>query len=267
MREFIAGVLICVVIVVVIAVLKEAGPADNARGGEHYLRTLVFEFQTLLTGILAVAAAYLTVLQMRASDEKSDSRHLQTMKAASEQHKASMRLALRGDRLRVHRALHPQFRELRDIKKRMEAIDTAYRLIWNDPEMVAMNAGPYSKEDFERLALSVYPLIAQVKQIFERPQVQEGAKLFDGDLTFRIDDIIKETERVEPAARFFYGYYYTDPEERPYEADTDYVTHVNHGNDRILIRYPRVFTSKIGWILEGMREMAKIYDVEERWTD
>lgn len=146
----------------------------------------------------------------------------------------------------------------------MEELEHDTRLIWNSPDSIEIDDGRYSKEVFEALALALYPKIAEVKSLLGRSQMQEGAKLFDGDLTFRIDELVQLVDRTEDAARFFYNYY---REERSYDADRDYVRHVENGDDHLLIRYPAQFVSKLHWILLGMAEMAEIYDVHERWTD
>ncbi len=64
-------------------------------------RDWLYDFQSLIGGILAVIAAAFTVLQMRISDERSGVRHNEMVK-----------LQLRSDTLLVERLLVPQFRLL-----------------------------------------------------------------------------------------------------------------------------------------------------------
>lgn len=58
---------------------------------------LLYRWQTLLGGILAIAAAWLTIRQMRAGDIANELRH-----------KENVQLALRGELNTIKRALHPQ---------------------------------------------------------------------------------------------------------------------------------------------------------------
>ncbi|MGN6144744.1 MAG: hypothetical protein ACTHOP_14260 [Mesorhizobium sp.] len=64
----------------------------DASDAEHYIG----EWQTLITGILAVVAASWTLAQMRASDRAQDERH-----------RDLMRLSVRPDLLRIQRAAVP----------------------------------------------------------------------------------------------------------------------------------------------------------------
>lgn len=65
-------------------------------GAEGSAWAFVKEFQTLITGILAVSAAFITIRQMQVADSNSDRRHVELLQ-----------LSLRSDRRRVHRMMRP----------------------------------------------------------------------------------------------------------------------------------------------------------------
>ena len=64
-------------------------------GGDPW-RNIIFDFQTLFTGMAAVAAATWTVFTMERTDARQERRHRELV-----------RLSLRSDRLLVERMLHP----------------------------------------------------------------------------------------------------------------------------------------------------------------
>lgn len=68
---------------------------DGSRGGDRW-RNTIYDFQTLIAGILAVAAAFVTVRQMQITDEAAENRHSQLVQ-----------LSLRPDRLRIERVIMP----------------------------------------------------------------------------------------------------------------------------------------------------------------
>jgi hypothetical protein len=79
-------------------------PGKPDRVGGDDWRNVIEDFQTLITGIFAVGAAYLTVRQMQASDRKSDRRHQELVS-----------LTLRSDALRVERLIVPNLGLLRTV--------------------------------------------------------------------------------------------------------------------------------------------------------
>jgi len=70
--------------------------AGMAWSGSGHQVDWVWDYQTLITGILAVAAAYVTVNAMSRAEDRQQSRHDELLK-----------LSLRADRLKVQRAEFP----------------------------------------------------------------------------------------------------------------------------------------------------------------
>lgn len=79
-----------VVIIIIFAPIS-SDPMENDAWLER-----IFQFQGLIAGFLAILAAYVTIYQMRISDEKSDRRH-----------EDALRISMLPDRRRVERAINP----------------------------------------------------------------------------------------------------------------------------------------------------------------
>lgn len=72
------GALICMLAVAIVfpAVFGEAPTFSDRSGGDPW-RNFVYDFQTLITGVLAVGAGFATIWQMRISDALQERRHQQ----------------------------------------------------------------------------------------------------------------------------------------------------------------------------------------------
>ncbi|MEY9717881.1 hypothetical protein ABIA22_000371 [Sinorhizobium fredii] len=96
LTTFVAGMIVAASAAIFAATIAEpvAGVADFG--------SWVDKNQTLITGAFALLAAYLTIAQMRASDDENERRHRQLFG-----------MALRSDFLRIHRAFmgFPRWRE------------------------------------------------------------------------------------------------------------------------------------------------------------
>lgn len=67
-RAFIAAIAIAFSVVITVAVLFGEAPTIAGREGGDPLRNLIYDFQTLITGVLALLAAGWTIAQMHAID-------------------------------------------------------------------------------------------------------------------------------------------------------------------------------------------------------
>jgi len=74
------------------------------------------DYQTLIGGFIAIAAAVLTVLQMQASDIRSDQRH-----------RDLIRLSMRGDLMKLRRAIAVLRKELFDDVKELDQFIAGYK--------------------------------------------------------------------------------------------------------------------------------------------
>ncbi|WPJ67939.1 hypothetical protein AUSSIE_16 [Sinorhizobium phage Aussie] len=78
-RAFV-GVAMCVAAgLIVLPVLFGDPPKFTDRTGGDALRNLIYDFQTLITGVLAIIAASWTVMQMRETDRLQEIRHRQQL--------------------------------------------------------------------------------------------------------------------------------------------------------------------------------------------
>ncbi|RVG08830.1 hypothetical protein CN234_16900 [Sinorhizobium meliloti] len=69
-RALIGAVAIAFLVVVAVAVLVGEPPQMQGRTGGDPLRNLIYDFQTLITGVFALFAAAWTIAQMRATEER-----------------------------------------------------------------------------------------------------------------------------------------------------------------------------------------------------
>jgi hypothetical protein len=93
-RRVLFGAAVAVLLTAIVppALFGEAPKYEDRDGGDPW-RNFLLDFQTLITGFFAIGAAYVTVWQMRATDNASEKRHRQLVT-----------LSLRADRLRLDRA-------------------------------------------------------------------------------------------------------------------------------------------------------------------
>ncbi|RVN34514.1 hypothetical protein [Sinorhizobium meliloti] len=217
-------------------------PAEFAdrHGGDPW-RNAIYDFQTLITGVLAVAAAAGTIIQMQLADRKSDDRHRQ-----------SMELALRGDRLLIQRALIPQIHHIR------ECGAISNRLY----ERFLQHSGQVDFLDFPPIAgwwWEFQEMFLIISETIERPYFKDGEHLFDGDLSYRIWELRRQTMNVRPhfetANQFLSGRPLTYDEEGSLEYWKD------DGGDAEVAAYVRYCAHAFPGIVEGLVRVGREYGI------
>ncbi len=261
------GIVICIATALVAHMVRH-GPISHDAADAPAVLGLLYDYQTLITGALAVIAAYMTVSEMRRADQNSDDRQSKALFAAAEQHKSSMRLAVRGDRLRVQRALHPQYKELHDLVRDMRQADKVVDEMRNKAFDLSEpgQRWAYSLSDFEVFITSAYPMFLRIQEILQRPQFVDGSQLFDGALTYRISELCRRTDEAVEAGRVFYNYHRNEPDHRTWDDDRAYTHAVAQGHDSVVMRYPSFITSWGEDVLLSMRNTARLYDIREEWV-
>lgn len=126
---------------------------------------LIFNYQTLLTGILSVGAAFWTVRQMRLSDQ------------------LTRELALRPAVTAVKRALVPQYGELLAAKA----------FLANLTEVLAR---PHRGSAVLQNAYQLEKLANAIVEPIERPHFREGMRYMDGETATRLDELIGTATRL-----------------------------------------------------------------------
>lgn len=152
------------------ALFGRAPDAEKKDLGDRW-SNFVFNYQTLVTGIAAVAAATLTIRQMDKVDAKQEDRHRELV-----------RLQLRQDTIRMQRALRPQLNELQEW-----LIGLNGRTFY-DPIHEQRPGNPlwHALAEFGRSGNGTLILI---KETLERKQFRDGVELFDGDTTWTLDQL------------------------------------------------------------------------------
>ncbi|QND45327.1 hypothetical protein HB780_06145 (plasmid) [Rhizobium lusitanum] len=181
-RRFGWLVSIVVVVALVMPIVFGAPRKPDGTGGDPW-RNEIFDFQTLITGILAICAAWLTIRQMRNDDA-----------AAQRRHEELTALSLRPDALCVSRAFEPQHQELTVMH------DIFRKNLWKigfPHEGFSMNreyldaARPVLVKEFDGIHFAVHCCL----EAMERPQFIEAARLFTGRMSRDIDVTKKHIER------------------------------------------------------------------------
>ncbi|MBP1844782.1 hypothetical protein J2046_003049 [Rhizobium petrolearium] len=148
--------------------------------GGNWWRKQLYDFQTLITGILAVSAAGATVWQMRATDRENERRHRQLVT-----------VSLRSDRLSIERMLIPQFGELKIL----------YKDLKNAPGFEGPSDGIEDIEAVVAYAKEGRRMFNGVEKVIDRPHWAAAEKLFGGLLTFRLVELRERLERAQTEMR------------------------------------------------------------------
>lgn len=241
-----------VVVVFVVLGFEEAREIDGQSGG-NALRNFIFDFQTLLTGVLALSAAWWTVTTMQATDTEANRRHTEAMD-----------LALRTDRLAVERLIFPQLAELeiwrKDLSDSLSAIPTVFNgqathasdLMLMRKQMVAFAE---SYNEFE-----IY--CRKLEELLTRRSWKEGERFFGGYLRYnadRLESTIKDLSKCFARVRDIdfaidEGFFQAQPWDFAYQL-SEQTTHADaiHGFGAMLITH-------YNDVIEGLVELAVLYE-------
>ncbi|TCU35426.1 DUF1109 domain-containing protein [Rhizobium azibense] len=166
--------LACVVIVVAATVLPALfgrGPQPDIGDLGDPWRNFVFNYQTLITGIAAVVAAFFTIRQISETDSRQERRHNELVK-----------LQMRPDRLCMERAINPQLEHIRYINTKLRAYDFGL-------ESFAEMKGAPEWHWLTKVSQDWIEDLTGLQEIIKRPQFRDALYLFDGRTTHAIYDL------------------------------------------------------------------------------
>lgn len=143
----------------------EAASVADRSGGDP-LRNLVYDFQTLIAGALAVLAAWWTIATME-----------RTETAAANRHAEQVALTLRGDRLAVERAVYPQIDGLSGIEWMLQELKS---------NMLAQNTLRRQLQAIVGRAWLLESIFRDLQELLGREQLRDGSRFFDGSLTYKL---------------------------------------------------------------------------------
>ncbi|ANK73699.1 hypothetical protein FA04_14360 [Ensifer adhaerens] len=228
-------VALAIVIATAVFVLIFTGEARTLDGSsDNFFRNVLYDFQTLITGVLALGAAWWTVHTMQIADVKVNRRHEQAME-----------LGLRGDRLRIERALNPQGFELGawhgklpELQRRTETSDLA-KVYWD-----------------------IFHLQRGIADILSRTQFIAGAELFGGDLAHRVLDMQRWTENISGPVDNCYRFF-NDPMPKSDKEEWEFSCWLDdHGIEAKLYDYVKYCRNLIPSLLEGLETVGAQYGVK-----
>jgi hypothetical protein len=180
-RLWVLAVLVVITALLGPIFLSEPGSIfDLAVGGGW--RDIIYDFQTLFTGILAIGAAAFTIIQSRLIDERQQTRHEQLFD-----------LQVRPDKLRLSRA-YAHVDVIRMQRRNFPAWD---EVAWmqnfeKDGEFTNRHRG-------EVAAFRTFCEIIKVELL--QPQLEQSRDLFDGKLHSLYNLLMFNLERLENALR------------------------------------------------------------------
>lgn len=201
-------------------------------GGDGW-RNFIFDFQTLLTGILAIGAAWWNVAAMKAADASSDKRHKEVVEKA------------RADEQRIiERAVNPQTIQL----------EMALRiLLIHKRSILQINTLDGQMERISITITMVDYIVTRLLEITSQPQLREGMRLFDGETTYKIHALEKRVARAKKASNKVL--------KRREDDDFGFMKRPD-AELNALYRFITHSETEIEEVLEGLKQTASRYGVE-----
>lgn len=165
------GIVLCAVILPPIF-FGEPRVVDGEHGGDSW-RNILYDFQTLFTGILALGAAALTIVQSRLVDERQQKRHNDLLE-----------LQMRPDKLRVERAYVAY-----DQVKKCNMFISGWQVppVRNDGER-------FSADEYRNLGMIAH-IARQMSVELAREEIHQIRDLFDGSLHSHYDQLKRDLDR------------------------------------------------------------------------
>lgn len=220
--------------IIAVAIIAFASLADEETKS---LSAWVHGYQTLITGFFAIAAAYLTVRQMRNSDAESERRHAELVG-----------LSLRSDKLRVERALVPQAAEL------LTAAERLHEMI----EFLRSDHKPDLGATFCRNAFHISELVDEIYDVLERDQMHEASELFDGYTARSYDKIRRNCRSLkEPLQRI------SESQAEPWTSPDEFARQDDYVDDNIGLwkLYLDEIMGQLPRFLSGLNALGERYGV------
>ncbi|TBB53421.1 hypothetical protein ELH44_06940 [Rhizobium ruizarguesonis] len=162
----------------------------------------VYQFQTLITGVAAVGAAFLTIRQSQRAERNAERRHQlaldqsRAIEQASEiRHRQLLRIGLRPNQLKVSRSVEPFLPFLE------QAISDARQLIFR--------AGDATNDlDLFALVGVARDYALSLGSVLQNPQIKEAYELFEGNLandlanaSARANDLLLSVQEMDTQIR------------------------------------------------------------------
>ncbi|MGK9039197.1 hypothetical protein KXS05_02415 [Rhizobium sp. SA279] len=157
-----------------IVLFGEARVIEGESGGDA-LRNFIYDFQTLITGGLAVLAAFFTIRYAIVFDGRQYDRHQQMMA-----------FTIRRELQTLERAFHPQVDEYVRIADRL----------WHPAASNNIEAETDSWSWFTDLCTTRMYEVKSLRDIIDRQQFQDGLPYFDGRLSRALTRFIEAQNRL-----------------------------------------------------------------------
>lgn len=133
-------------------------------------RSFIYDFQTLITGGLAILAAYLTIRAGQELDERQHARHQQVMA-----------ISVRTELRMLERAMHPQIDDVREI------VEGLWNVNYDHKEPTNNNWKWYNRTTDRYVGR-----LGRLEEVIARQQFVDAVPFFDGHLTYTFTKFRKQ---------------------------------------------------------------------------
>ncbi len=209
-------------------------------GGDSW-RNFIYDFQTLITGVLAIAAAYFTINSSQRIDKEADRRHVELVG-----------LTLRADRLRVERLLHPALNTLLSHYWEIESVKLPLL-----KQMITEREPKAVRVVLEEMDVAIWT----VKRVLLSSPFPETKDLFDGPLNYQYDLMEKLADLVRRSISetislcdIFHSGLKREQTDKIAVAESEAIRLLD-----ALERYKRDYVENYGDFLESLEEMKREY--------
>lgn len=208
---------------------------------DSWWATALYNYQTLITGILAVGAAGLTINQMRSDD-----------KAAQRRHEQQTSLTLRADALKVDRVFDPHVRNL--IAARDVLLSDVFEPIKD-----------LDHDGIRSVLIDQFGVIAyftrEIGVTLMRPAFQECSGLFSGKLNAAVNSVVvSSNERWSAFDKGFDHDAYQRVTEAGNANDGRFLIESWLDRNQLMITiYLSVVLPQLGEIIDGVSELHGLY--------
>ncbi len=150
---------------------------------------LIYDYQSLIAGALAIAAALITVWGMKQIDQAQAERQRQQEEAQAKRHMELMERGLRAEIIKLERAINPQRYLIEAERIKLSSIDLSVQPFVGLP-------GDPQRRLLSAVCVEYWAHANGIRVELEMPQFVEAVPLFDGALMHALDQLKKKLADV-----------------------------------------------------------------------
>ncbi|MCY1669318.1 hypothetical protein [Rhizobium sp. SL86] len=254
-RNWFRKILLVVIIAAIVPsiIFGEPRLIEGQRGGDAW-RNILFDFQTLIGGLLAIFAAWWTVDTMERTDVSAEARHQRTIdegraveRNSHARHQELVDLSQRAEKLKVERVINPQRSEVEVLDRKARQLSE----VW--PRIVNGEPGVWG-----RWVIAINSLVRDLHDVLHRPQFVGGEELFDGNLAFVVWTLRNGLAEVHP---WVTKAYYFATESHTYEDEGALSFWSDDGGEERLNKFVSLCTDCLPDLIRALDKMGDLYNL------